>query len=88
MSSQIEKEKERAYYNNKGSKCWFCKYSVPRLAKDKYGDYIDGKYVTGCEWSIHKQKVPNWEANLTLLVVDGKEINSFQVINCPKFERG
>lgn len=88
MNDLNKKEKERTYRKNKETICWFCKHSVPKLAKDKYGDYITGKYVAGCEWSIYKQKVPFWEAESATMIIDNKKIQSFIVAKCPKFERG
>lgn len=70
-------------YNQTPTLCWTCKHAVPKF------DYRTGEYVTGCDWSIYRQKVPGWTAEEgTVPFHQGKVLPSFTVIKCSKYERG
>ncbi|MBQ6675713.1 MAG: hypothetical protein IJM75_06225 [Ruminococcus sp.] len=62
--------------------CWGCKHAVP--ATDKR----TGRQTAGCEWSLYRCKVPGWVARETIQIVSGKRLTSFEVLSCPRFERG
>lgn len=66
--------------------CWSCVHSVPRKNDS-------GEYVTGCDWSLYKCKVPGWTAKEHRIVFKVnhkgyKDYVSFDVIKCPKFKEG
>ena len=70
--------------------CWCCKHAVPKL------DY-DGKYIRGCEWSIH-HKMPKGVTTISKRIEyirydeQGHKIcksgYTDVIVGCPKFERG
>ena len=66
--------------------CWRCKHAVP--ATDKR----TGRQTAGCEWSLYRCKVPGWVAKEDIVTMGSsrspKAVTSFEVQECPKFERG
>ena len=64
-----------------GTKCWGCKHSVP--ATDRRG-----RQTAGCEWSLYKCPVPGWSARQSVTIYKGKRTESYEVYECPRFERG
>lgn len=59
------------------TKCWSCKHSVPCREKKQ-----------GCEWSVSLKPVPGWLAEYKPIQIQGRMVESYCVITCPKFERG
>lgn len=61
------------------SLCWCCKHAVP-----------DAEGERGCSWSISHKPVKGWKIaeNAKYKTADGREIPSYKVSECPKFERG
>ena len=70
---------------NAGTLCWQCKHAVPKYDKK-------GRCIQGCDWSVYRCKVPGWVADEEILSIGTrgkpKEVVSFNVRECPKFERG
>lgn len=48
------KNRKKQYINNTPTLCWKCANAVPKLR--------NGKYVTGCSWSLQKTPVVGWNA--------------------------
>lgn len=61
------------------SLCWCCKHAVP-----------DAEGKRGCSWSIRHEPVKGWKIveSAKYKAGDGREITSYKVSECPKFERG
>lgn len=65
--------------------CWICRHAVPKTRSG----HNDGDYIQGCDWSIWRCKVPGWTAiEGTIPMGRNRDVPSFTVIECPKFERG
>lgn len=61
--------------------CWCCANAVPRVDRETGHEY-------GCEWSLYFQPVPGWTAEKRVIPMEGKSLLSYNVCDCPKFERG
>lgn len=61
------------------SLCWCCKHAVP-----------DAEGERGCSWSVRHKPVKGWKIaeSAKYKAGDGREIASYKVSECPKFERG
>ena len=66
---------------NAGTLCWQCKHAVPKYDKK-------GRCIQGCDWSVHKRPVFGWKATQEIMVFKGKRTESYDVRECPEFERG
>lgn len=76
---EINMSRPEQSHCSSGTLCWCCKHAVP----DR-----DGK--RGCEWSVYSQEVPGWEVseNTEYIMANGSKSVAYNVIRCPKFERG
>lgn len=66
--------------------CWKCRHAVPKRSRRT------GRYIQGCDWSIYRCRVPGWKAKEDIIIMGSsrspKTVTSFEVQECPKFERG
>lgn len=47
------------------------------------------KAYGGCAWSARFEPVEGWEANPTIIKQElGREIESYEILKCPEYERG
>lgn len=53
--------------------CWRCEWAAGK----------DGK----CAWASRFKPVPGWKATPTVLTPDDRPVDSFDVIECPLFEK-
>lgn len=64
-----------------GTLCWHCKHAVPKYDKK-------GRCIQGCNWSLYKRPVIGWNASKEYITFKGKRTPSYDVRECPQFERG
>lgn len=55
-----------------GTKCWTCVNGCPTIS--------DGRYISGCNYSLHQKPVPGWTAD--------KYVTGYHVFECPKYVKG
>ena len=46
------------------------------------------KAVFGCSWSRNFKPVEGWEAIPTIITHGDRQMGSYQILNCPEYERG
>lgn len=68
------------------SLCWQCKNAVPTAIFDKRSG--ERKYIQGCAWSIHRQRVKGWDAEQSEMKVNDRICPTYYVKECPEFIRG
>lgn len=72
-------------YKNQ-SLCWSCRHAVPTATCDpRTGEKI---YTQGCSWSIRARPVEGWDADKSIMRVNGRTCDTYYVNACPLFERG
>lgn len=71
--------------------CWCCTHAVPSKG-------VDGKYITGCEWSLKhriplgaktipkKTEVVRYDKSGHRVYISGGTVDV--IVSCPKFKRG
>ena len=59
----------------------------PKRAKEQLCCTCGNAYG-GCPWSARFEPVEGWTANPTVIVHGSREMSSYQILDCPLYERG